>query len=193
VVRDFAKGAIDFVSCRLGDAKHREPQARRRVNVFENYSRAAKIAIMFARVEAGRVGAESIDTEHLLLGAMRTDPVTINAIAPHMTLDVARERAATRHEPAVPMPISVDLPLSDDAKRALEQADALAMTHGSVLVRTEHLLLALITTDSSHAAAILNDVGASADRLSDLVRHLTGFEQQADIEWSKEDLSDLGI
>jgi ATP-dependent Clp protease ATP-binding subunit ClpA len=159
--------------------------------VFENYSRAAQIAIMFARVEAGRVGAESIDTEHLLLGAMRTDPVTISAIAPHMTLDVVRERATAGHAPAAPMPISVDLPLSDDAKRALDQAGALAATHGSALVRTEHLLLALMTTDSFHAAAILNDVGASADRLSDLVSHLTGFEQQSDIDWSKEDLRNL--
>jgi ATP-dependent Clp protease ATP-binding subunit ClpA len=161
--------------------------------VFDNYSRAAKMAIMFARAEAGRVGAESIDTEHLLLGAMRTDPVTINSIAPHMTLNVVRERATAWHEPAASMPNSVDMPLSDDTKRAFEQADALAATHGSALVRTEHLLLALMTTDSFHAAAILNDVGASADRLSDLVSHLTGFEQQSDIDWSKEDLSDLGI
>ncbi len=42
------------------------------------------MAIMFARAEAGRVGAKSIDTEHidtehLLLGAIRADPATINA------------------------------------------------------------------------------------------------------------------
>lgn len=161
--------------------------------MLENYSRTAKIAIMFARVEAGRVGAESIDTEHLLLGAMRTDPVTISAIAPHTTLDVVRERAMAWQAPAASLPNSVDMPLSDDAKRALEQAEALAATHGSALVRTEHLFLALATTSACHATAILEDVGANLDHLSDIVSHLTGYEQQADIDWSKEDLIDLGI
>ena len=161
--------------------------------MFENYSRAAKIAIMFARVEAGRVGAESIDTEHLLLGAMRTDPVTISAIAPHMAVDVVRERATAWHAPVEGLLNSVDMPLSDDAKRALEQAVASAATHGSTLVRTEHLLLSLTTTSPCHAKVIIEDVGANLDHLSDIVSHLTGSEQQSDIDWSKGDLSDLGI
>ncbi len=151
------------------------------------------MAIMFARAEAGRVGAESIDTEHLLLGAMRADPVTISAIAPHMTLDVVRERATAWHKPATRMPNSVDLPLSDDAKRALDQAGSVAETHGSTFVRTEHLLFSLTTTPPCHAMVILEDVDANLDHLSDIVSNLTGSKQQSDIDWSKEDLSDLGI
>ena len=118
------------------------------------------MAIMFARAEAGRVGAKAIDTEHLLLGIIRADPVTIDAIAPHLTLDVVRERATAWHTAATRMPNSVDMPLSDDAKRALDQAGSLAETHGSTFVRTEHLLLALATTSACHSAAILEDVGA---------------------------------
>jgi ATP-dependent Clp protease ATP-binding subunit ClpC len=151
------------------------------------------MAIMFARAEAGRVGAKAIHTEHLLLGTIRADPVTINAIAPHLTLDAVRERAEAWHAAAARLPNSVDMPLSDDAKRALEQADALAATQNSAFVRTEHLLLALVTTSACHAAAILEDVGVGVDRLNDIVRQLTGSEQQAGIDWSKEDLSDLGI
>jgi ATP-dependent Clp protease ATP-binding subunit ClpA len=151
------------------------------------------MAIMFARAETGRVGGKAIDTEHLLLGTMRADPVTINAIAPHLTLDAVRGRATAWHPPAARIPNSVDIPLSDDAKWALDQAGSLAETHGSTFVRTEHLLLALATTSACHSAAILEDVGAGVDRLTDVVRHLTGSEQQSGIDWSKEDLSDLGI
>ncbi len=80
------------------------------------------------------------------------------------------------------MPNSVDMTLSDDAKRALDQAVPLAETHGSTFVRTEHLLLALTTTPACHAAAILEDVGAGVDRPSDIVLHLTGSEQQSGID-----------
>jgi ATP-dependent Clp protease ATP-binding subunit ClpA len=163
------------------------------VNVFEKYSRAATMAIMLARAEAGRVGAKSIDTEHLLLGIIRADPVTIDAIAPHLTLDVVRERAAAWHTAATRMPNSVDMPLSGDAKRALDQAGLLAETYGSTFVRTEHLLIALATTSPCYASAIIEDIGANLDHLSDIVSHLTGSEQQSGIDWSKEDLSDLGI
>ncbi len=151
------------------------------------------MVIMFARVEAGRVGAKSIDTEHLLLGVIRADPITIQAIAPRLTLDVVRERATAWHAPASRLPNSVDMPLSDDAKRTFDQSETLAEAHGSTLVRTEHLLLALATTSDCHAAAYLEDVGAGVNRLRDIVSHLTGSEQQSGIDWSQEDLSDLGI
>jgi hypothetical protein len=42
--------------------------------MFERFSILARRAVMIARVEAGRTGADSIDTEHLLMAILCVDP-----------------------------------------------------------------------------------------------------------------------
>ena len=48
--------------------------------MFERYSELTRQAIFFARMEAGETGAESIDTEHVLIGILAVDPELPNQL-----------------------------------------------------------------------------------------------------------------
>jgi ATP-dependent Clp protease ATP-binding subunit ClpA len=145
--------------------------------VFESYSNLARLAIMFARMEAGKTGAPEIDSEHLLVGTMRVDPVTISEVVPALTLDLVRERASTWHAPAPKLPNSVDLPVSEGAQRVFDRTAFLAKDRQDPFIRTEHLLLALII-EPSHAAEILSAAGVELHQVEQLVRDRLGAGQQ---------------
>ncbi len=146
--------------------------------MFDRYSEAAGQVIFLARFEAGRVGSKVIDTEHLLLGLVLVDPETIAMIASPISEEKVRARSELWHAQAEALPTSMDLPLSDDAKRALEAADSLSLTHGCDYVRTEHLLLALFNGGPTHAARILEEANVSADALTKLVTSVPPAGQQ---------------
>jgi len=42
--------------------------------MFERYSILARQAAMVARIEAGQVGADQMDSEHLLIGVLSVHP-----------------------------------------------------------------------------------------------------------------------
>jgi ATP-dependent Clp protease ATP-binding subunit ClpA len=136
--------------------------------MFERFSTASRRAVFCARLEAGFVGSQIIDSEHLLLGLLRVDPTTLQFIAQPVTLTSVREAAARWHVPGEKLPTSVDLPITEDVKLVFENAGS--------FVRTEHLLLALMTITTSHAAAILGEVDASLSRLEQLVSGIQDHE-----------------
>ena len=51
------------------------------LDLFERFSTASRKAVFCARWEAGFVGSEIIDSEHLLLGLLRVDPTIFQFIA----------------------------------------------------------------------------------------------------------------
>jgi ATP-dependent Clp protease ATP-binding subunit ClpA len=134
------------------------------------------------------VGSGIIDSEHLLLGLVRVDPTTLQSIAQPVTLTSLREAAVRWHVPGEKLPTSVDLPIGADVKLALEKAESFADVHKSPFVRTEHLLLALMTLTTSHAAIILGESDASLTRLEQL---LSGVQDPGDQEGSQFDLDFL--
>jgi ATP-dependent Clp protease ATP-binding subunit ClpA len=159
--------------------------------VFERFSTASRRAVFCARLEAGFVGSRIIDSEHLLLGLLRVDPTTLQCIAQPVTLISVREAAVRLHVPGEKLPTSVDLPISEDVKVAFENAGSLADAYRSSLVRTEHLLLALMTTTTSHAAAILGEVDASLPHLEPLVSGIQDHGDQDGAQFSIKDLEPL--
>jgi hypothetical protein len=58
-------------------------------------------------------------------------------------------------------------------------------------VRTEHLLLALLTMTTSHAAVILGEADASLPRLEQLVSGIQDHEDQDGAQFSGESLEFL--
>jgi ATP-dependent Clp protease ATP-binding subunit ClpC len=156
--------------------------------VFDRYSTASVQVIFSARVEAGNVGSLFIDTEHILLGLLRVDPATLQLTAQPLSLESVREYATRWHLPTESLPSSMDLPISDEAKLVLDKAASLADGHKCAFVRTEHLLLALTAITPSHAAAILQQVRISLNRLEEIVAGLPAIEQQAGNPSSMEDL-----
>jgi ATP-dependent Clp protease ATP-binding subunit ClpC len=124
--------------------------------MFERYTEKARRVIFFARYEASQFGSPRIETEHLLLGLLREDKGLAHRFLPAKTEDIYRtiEAATVKGEK---VSTSVDLPLSEEGKRALshaaEEAERLSHKH----IGTEHLLLGLLREEECFAARILNE------------------------------------
>ena len=161
------------------------------LDLFERFSTASRKAVFCARWEAGFVGSEIIDSEHLLLGLLRVDPTTLQYICQAVTLISVREAALRWHVPGEKLPTFVDLPIGEDVTLAFENAASFADVHRDSFVRTEHLLLALMTLTTSHAAIILGEADASLPRLQHLVSGMQDHGNQDGVQFSSKDLEFL--
>jgi ATP-dependent Clp protease ATP-binding subunit ClpC len=128
--------------------------------MFERYTEVARRVIFYSRYMANQAGSPEIETEHLLLGLLRTDMVLARRFlgSPWAAEEIWRE--IERRKPVrATTPGSLDLPLSTEAKRALllaaEEADQLS----SKKIRTEHLLLGLLREEECLATALLHGRG----------------------------------
>jgi len=130
--------------------------------MFERYTEKARRAIFFARYEASHYGSPYIETEHLLLGLLREDPVLGNRHVGEKALAGIRAEIESHITIRERIPTSVAVPLTLESKKALqlaaEEADRLGHRH----IGTEHLLLALSSLKSSLAGKILQARGARA-------------------------------
>ena len=132
------------------------------VNIlFERYSMSARKVIFFTRFEAGLYGADSITPEHLLLGLARQDPGLLkhflSGAADHESLD-SSITVQTPKKPSIST--SVDLPLSNECKRALDFTQEEATQLGSEYIGPEHLLLGLLREEGCTATQLLIARGA---------------------------------
>jgi ATP-dependent Clp protease ATP-binding subunit ClpC len=139
--------------------------------MFERYTEKARRVIFFSRYEASQFGADVIETEHILLGLLREDAGLATRFfqSPEANLETIREKIKASAGLRERVSVSIDLPLSDTAKRALafaaEESDALGNRH----IGTEHLLLGLLREEGSVAAGILAELGL---RLADARQRL---------------------
>jgi ATP-dependent Clp protease ATP-binding subunit ClpC len=165
-----------------GSLKAYSPRAvmeQGRQRVFERYTIASRRAIFISRAEASRVGSPIIDTEHLLLGVLLLDRATLRAVAESLTAESVRSAATRWHEPRPMTPTSLDMPLGPEAQQVMVLAASIADRYKSQVIRSEHLLLALLTIPSSHAAIILEEAGADQSGLEEIVRVLPGDQAQS--------------
>lgn len=136
--------------------------------MFERYTDRARRVIFFARYESSRSGGPCIETEHLLLGLLRENRRLVEWYAkPEDSVGWIREQIQARQSGRTQVPTSVDIPLSDEAKRVLmhaaEEADRLSQRR----ISTRHLLLALLHPDSGLPARLLEEVGLRLDPVRD--------------------------
>lgn len=128
--------------------------------MFERYTQAARNTIFGARYMASQVGSQEIETEHLLLGLLRTDKSLASRFlgSPWAAEAVWRkvEQTKTIHE-KVPGPR--EIPLSNASKRALTFASEEANPLSNGRICTEHLLLGLLREEKCFAAEILSELG----------------------------------
>jgi ATP-dependent Clp protease ATP-binding subunit ClpC len=129
--------------------------------MFEKYTEKARRVIFFARYEASQFGSPFIETEHLLLGLIREDKNLTNRFFPkaNISIDSIRKEIEGRTLIRDKVSTSVDLPFSDESKRALnaaaEESERLSHKH----IGTEHMLLGLLREEKSVAAEILRERG----------------------------------
>lgn len=142
--------------------------------MFERFSDQAREVVVLAMEEAHRLGHASLDTEHLLVGLLRQETgaaaealeradVTVEAVRGEI------ERTVGRGSAPAPDPT----PFSQDAKRALELSLRAALSLGSNVVSTEHVLLGVVRVDDGVAVRILGELGADPEAIrADLLRLL---------------------
>jgi ATP-dependent Clp protease ATP-binding subunit ClpC len=131
--------------------------------MFERYTEAARKSVFHARFEASAAGSPYIESVHLLLGVLQGDPpLAARLVGPPDKIDRLRQRLVK----PVPQPgTSVDLPLSQESKRAIAYAFAEAGKLNHRHIGPEHLLLGLARETDSAAAALLREMGLTVDRL----------------------------
>ena len=121
------------------------------------FTEAATQAIHEARLAAGHGRHGFVDSEHLLLGLIRSAPAILQGHCEPLELQEAVERL-TPLEPVADAPAWPQLPITASLKKALELAMQEARESGSK-VRPEHLVVALILEGKGTAALALREVG----------------------------------
>jgi ATP-dependent Clp protease ATP-binding subunit ClpA len=128
--------------------------------MFERYTEKARRVIFFARYEASQYGSRNIDTEHLLLGLMRESRLLMQQLlGPIADENQIRAEIEKFIKKGKRFATSVEVPLSDEAKRVLTLAAEEATKLENRFVGPEHLLLGLLRVDRSRAARILDGMG----------------------------------
>lgn len=141
--------------------------------MFERYTEGARRTIFFARYEASNFASPTIDTEHLLLGLLREDKALIRRTLLNLDPETAHREVASRLKSGThKTSTSVDLPLSEDARRVLkysaQEADRLNHRH----IGTAHLLLGLVADKQFSSAVFLAQLGAELELLRTKVEAL---------------------
>jgi len=139
--------------------------------MFERYSDGARQAIVSALTVAQRLGADSIDTDHLFVGAIATRSIDIQAIARLHGLDLesAVQEIKGNGDQARP-PAIVDVPLTSVAIRILEHAEEEARLLDDRLIGPEHLFLAIIRGGGGIAGTVLKAHGVTIESAREELR-----------------------
>jgi hypothetical protein len=143
--------------------------------MFERYTAKARRVIFFARYEASQFGAPYIETEYLLLGLLREDPALVKRfLGPTNLPTVVRteiEGQIIRHER---ISTSVEMPLTNECKMALnlaaEESERLAQQH----IGTEHILLGMLRVEGSLAAKLLRKRGLNPEAIREQLAKAPG-------------------
>jgi hypothetical protein len=132
--------------------------------MFERYTEKARRVIFFARYEASKFGSPYIESEFVLLGMLReTKQVVTRWLGEGDWETILRDEVEKNHYAGAKISTSVDLPLSEEAKRVLayaaEEADLLKHQY----IGSEHLFLGLLRDSKSRAAKLLLGRGVNLD------------------------------
>lgn len=132
--------------------------------MFERFTEKARRVIFFARYEASSFGRPFIEAEFLLLGLLREDKHAVLRWLGNGDDELSLREEIAKYVYRGPsiIPTSVDLPLSDEAKRVLSYAAEEATVLSHHFIGTEHLFLGLLREPQSRVAKILFERGVDA-------------------------------
>jgi ATP-dependent Clp protease ATP-binding subunit ClpC len=117
-----------------------------------------------ARREAAVLRHSTVGTDHLLLGVLSEDAAAAPLQGLGLGLDGVRAAAAELRGPgaAADEPRRAEIPISPRAREALEQSLREALRLGDERIGAQHILLALLRDDQSHAVEVLDRLGLAA-------------------------------
>ena len=129
--------------------------------MFEKFTEKAKRILFLARYEASQQGSKVIGAEHLLLGLLKEGEETTRELFTrgNVSMELLQAELERRGPTREKLSTSVEIPFSDESKRALqfaeEEAERLMHPH----IGTEHILLGLLRLEDSVAGRLLADRG----------------------------------
>ncbi len=128
------------------------------------FSEPARNVFFFGAQEAKRLGADRLDTEHLLLGLVHQ--VESAAILNRLGISPERIRAEVeRQAPRGPSPSTDNIGLAPHGKQALSFAFEEATQFGDEFVGPEHLLLGLTREEAGLGGKILRALADNPEGL----------------------------
>jgi ATP-dependent Clp protease ATP-binding subunit ClpA len=143
--------------------------------MFDRFTEAAKRVIFFARYEAAQAGSHAIESAHLLLGILRDGRGPAQRIL--STYGVTRELVEQVRKSRGPVsgPASTEIPLSEESKRILTNANSESEKGQGPGTDTTHILLGILSQEECLAAVALSVLGLRRDeadeRLAELSKH----------------------
>ena len=140
--------------------------------MFERFTESARRALFFARAEVTWLGGATIETDHLLLGLLRTSGGVTSQICAEAGVTYERAKKDAQTRASLPrVDTNVEIPFSSDAKHVLERAaeEAGRLLHS--YIGTEHLLLGLLHGAGHPAAVLLAAHGMELGAVRDDVVH----------------------
>jgi len=127
--------------------------------LFERYTERARRSIFFARYEASVLGTLEITSGELLLGVLREDKTVSAHLASGAGEAIRKELEQLASPKGQRVATSVDMPLSDESKRALAYAAEEAENLNHKHIDPRHLVLGLMRVEESLAAKLLQNYG----------------------------------
>lgn len=173
--------------------------------MWQRFTERARRVVFFAQEEAGRLGANEAGSEHLLLGLLReNNTVAVDTVAVRILVrlkvspDLLRkqlEQQAARGDGR----LGQAMPLTAEARRAMELAIDEARALNNKYLGTEHLLLGLIRHEGSLAASVLAEHGVELERARAEVRALQDRDagsplvRKAPLSWEERIQEDFAL
>jgi hypothetical protein len=148
---------------------------------FERFTERAKRVLMLAQEEAERSHHSYIGTEHVLLGLIREHDGLAALVLANLGIEIGQVRQTIEsvlhgNERTL---LQAIIPTSR-VKKVIEISFEESRRMGTNFVGTEHMLLGLIIEGDSIAAHVLEDLGATLERVrSELERQLLAGTQEA--------------
>ena len=129
--------------------------------MFEKFTEKAKRVLFLARYEASQMGSRVIGTEHLLLGLLKEGEEITRELFQRSNIAVEMLRAELEEigPSREKISTSVEIPFSEETKKALTYAEEEANRLLHSYVGTEHILLGLLRVEHSAAARVLQEKG----------------------------------
>jgi flavin reductase (DIM6/NTAB) family NADH-FMN oxidoreductase RutF len=146
---------------------------------FERFTADSKRVLTLAQEEAEKSGHSYIGTEHLLLGLMRVEG-TSSSVLSSMGIQIDQVRDHIKNVLGRNERILIQLLIpTSRVKHVIELAFMQARTLGSEHVESGHLLMGLVLDGEGIAAKVLEDLGATRERVVAEVERALGTRRPA--------------
>ena len=130
----------------------------------EKFSQRLNYALAFSSEEAQRLGSDSMGIEHLMLGLIREKECTAIQILISLGVNIKElkkliensVKSTTKPNKKV---LSNNIPIFKQAYRALKLSYLEAKAFRSDVIRTEHLLLAILRDEDNIVTSLLKQSG----------------------------------